>query len=303
MRSSGLPDMIKLHFLVLIWGFAAVLGRLISIPSVEIVFYRTGLAAIGLWILLRVTKVDLKINSKDLIKILGIGAVIGAHWIFFFASARISTVSVCLAGMATISLWTSLLEPIFHKRRIYVHEILLSLLLIVGLYTIFHFEFRYWLGLLFGVIAAFLAALFSVFNSGISSKFNHHLITYYEMVGACLLVVIFAPFYVIFLNPEGLELIPVGYDWAWLLILALVCTVYAYSHYVELMKRLTPFAINIVLNLEPVYGIILALIIFGDSEKMDSGFYLGAGIILTTLFLYPILNRKNQKKPTIPGMS
>ncbi len=300
--SRGVGDSIKLHFLVLIWGFTAVIGRLISIPSIEIVFYRTGLAAIGLYLLIKWMKISPRLKGKDFWKILGIGAIIGAHWIFFFASARVSTVSVCLAGMATTSLWTSILEPIYYRRRIYPHEVILSLLIIAGLYVIFHFEFEYWLGLLFAIISAFLAALFAVFNSSFSKEYNHHVITFYEMIGACILTIIFMPLYGSFISDSGVQLAATNMDWLWLAILALVCTVYAYSHYIELMKRLTPFAINIVLNMEPVYGIILAVLVFGESEKMDLGFYFGTLIILISIFIYPVLNR-NQKKDTIPGMS
>ena len=301
--SGGLRDSLKLHFLVMIWGFTAVLGRLISIPSIEIVFYRTSIAALCLYILLKWRKLAIAMPRKDLIRILGIGMIIGAHWIFFFASARVSTVSVCLAGMATTSLWTSLVEPAYFKRRLYLHEILLSLLIIIGLYIVFHFEFKYWLGLTYAIISAFLAALFSVFNSEVSKKYNHHVITMYEMAGACVLTILFLPIYGSLITNNGIQYLAEGIDWVYILILAILCTVYAYSHYVELMKRLTPFAINIVMNMEPIYGIILAVIIFGDSEKMNTGFYFGTGIIMLSIFLYPFLNKKHQRKDTIPGMS
>lgn len=294
-HSHSLNDNFKLHFLVVLWGFTAILGKLITIPSVEVVFYRTLLASFGLAILIYFKKRDFWIRRVDVLKIFGVGALIGAHWIFFFAAARVSNVSICLAGMATTSLWTSFVEPLLLKRRVKFHEVFLGLVIILGLYVIFRFEFDHALGLTFAIISAFLAALFSVMNSKISNRFNHSVITFYEMVGACISTALFFPFYSLFITGEPLELIPTNVDWIYLAILAGVCTVYAYAQYVELMKRMTAFAINLVLNMEPVYGIILAVIIFGESEKMNTGFYLGTLIILLSVFLYPMLNRKFAK--------
>lgn len=298
---SGFPDMLKLHFIVLLWGFAAILGRLISIPSVEIVLYRTLLAAAGLWLVCRWRGVSLNMPRTDLFRIMGIGALMAAHWIFFFASARVSTVSVCLAGMATTSLWTSMIEPIFHKRKIRLLEVILGLVIILGLYIIFRVEWGYWMGLLFAIISAFLAALFSVFNSLISHKYDHYAITYYEMSSAFIIVLVFLPVYALFISADGIDLYPTEMDWLWLVLLAGACTVYGWAQYIELMKRLTPFSVNLVLNMEPIYGILLAVVIFGESERMDPGFYLGAGVILISVFIYPYLNKN--RRSTIPEMS
>ena len=295
MKKYLYKDSIKLHFVVLIWGFAAILGRLVTMPSVEIVFYRVLLSAIALFVILRIRGFKLTVSRADLVRVLGIGSIMGIHWIFFFASVKVSTVSVCLAGMATTSLWTSILEPILFKRKIALHEVILGIVVIVGILTIFHFESGYWLGLLFAVISAFLAALFIVLNAQISRRYHHHLITYYEMIGACLVIVLILPFYSYYYTSDGLDIIPTGMDWIYLIILALVCTVYGWSEYVELMKRLTPFSVNLALNLEPIYGILFAVIIFGDSEKMNLGFYFGAFIILAAIFIYPMISKKSKR--------
>ena len=288
---STAKDYIQLHFIVFLWGFTAILGLLISIPSVEIVFWRTLLAAAGLGVLLLLRKRDFKIGFVEGLKIGGTGVLISLHWILFFASARVSTASVCLAGMATCSLWTSLLEPILFKRSIKLFEVMLGTVVIIGLYVIFRFEFDHALGLTMAIVSAILSALFSVLNAKFTHRLNPYMITFYEMLGACLGTVLFFPLYTGLFSDAGLKLLPKGLDWVYILILALVCTVYAYSISVELMKRMTAFVVNLAVNLEPVYGIILALIIFGEKEQMQPGFYLGTAIILLSVLAYPILNR------------
>ncbi|MEM6524627.1 MAG: DMT family transporter [Bacteroidota bacterium] len=284
-------DYLQLHFIVFLWGFTAILGLLISIPSVEIVFWRTLLASAGLGALLLLRKRDFKIGLVEGLKIGGTGVLISLHWILFFASARVSTASVCLAGMATCSLWTSLLEPLISRRSIKFFEVMLGLIVILGLYVIFRFEFDHALGLAMAVVSAVLSALFSVINAQFTHRHNPYMITFYEMMGAFLGTVLFFPIYTKFFSNVSLRLLPEGLDWLYILILALVCTVYAYSISVELMKRMSAFVVNLAVNLEPVYGIILALIIFGDKEQMQPGFYLGTGIILLSVLSYPILNR------------
>ncbi len=289
-------DFLTLHFIVLIWGCTAVLGLLIETPSVEMVFFRTLLAALGLLVLLKLWKRSLKIGSgRHLWFILGTGSLIAAHWILFFLSARISNVSVCLAGMATCSLWTSLIEPLFQKSKIKGFEVLLSIIAFVGIGVIFNVELDYLTGLLTAVLSAFIAALFTVINARFTKIYDPYVITFYEMVGASVTIFLFFPIYSGFFV-EQLSLNPSLSDWLYITILAMVCTVYAYSVSVQLMKRLSAFSINLVYNLEPVYGIILALIIFGESEKMSWGFYLGTSLILSSVLLYPLLNRRYKKK-------
>ncbi|MEO9871037.1 DMT family transporter [Ekhidna sp.] len=289
-------DYLTLHFTVLIWGFTAILGLLIEVPAVEVVFFRTLISAVGLWLLLVLWKRSLKIDSrKYLLIILGTGVLIALHWILFFLSARISNASVCLAGMATCSLWTSLIEPISQKKKIKGFEVLLSIIAFIGIGVIFNVEFDYLSGLLTAVLSAFVASVFTVINGRLTKKYDPYVITFYEMIGACAATALFFPFYTAYFV-DGLALNPSMFDWVYLSILAIVCTVYAYSVSVELMKRLSAFSINLVVNLEPVYGIILALVIFGDSEEMSPGFYLGTLLILTSVLLYPLLNRRYKKK-------
>lgn len=290
-------DYIKLHVIVFLWGFTAILGLLISLPPVEMVFYRTLLAAVGLYILLKLWKKPLRVNKKAFLGIFFTGSLIAAHWILFFLSARVSTASVCLAGMATCSLWTAFFEPLVKRKSIKTFEVVLGLIVILGLYVIFSFDFDHSLGLILAILSAMLAAIFSVINGQLTHRHNPYVITMYEMAGACISIIIFFPFYTYFFSETGnLELIPTTMDWLYLGILALICTVYAYSVSVEIMKNLSAYAVNLTVNLEPVYGIILALLVFGEKEQMNPQFYLGTGIILLSVLLYPVLNKRHKRR-------
>lgn len=295
-----MQDYMKLHFIVLIWGFTAILGLLISLPSVELVFYRTLIATLLLGFILYSKRLAFQVERRALLKILGTGVIIGLHWILFFASAKIATASVCLAGMTTGSLWTSFLEPLFYKRRIKSYEIFLGLIIIFGLYIIFQFEFNHVLGLSLSIISALMAALFSVINGQLVREHNHFVITYYEMMGACLSITLFFPFYALFFTEgQGLALSLSLNDVFYLFILSGICTVYAYSQSVKLMHKFSPYAINLTVNLEPVYGILLAFLFFGEKEKMTGGFYLGTLIILAAVIIYPYLKKYYEKPKTV----
>ncbi len=294
---SATSDYLRLHFVVWIWGFTAILGALITIPAVEIVFYRTLIASVALFIILLVGKRPMKLPVRAFLPIFLTGLVIAAHWILFFAAARVANVSVCLAGMATCSLWTSLLEPVINRRKVRLFEVVLGFLGFVGLYVIFQFDFQYKWGIMMAVASAFLGALFTVFNGKFIRKHNAYTITLYEMAGACLGVLLFFPFYSHFMTENGLQLLGIPMDWVYLLILSLVCTVFAFSESVTLMKRLSAFVVNLTVNLEPVYGIMLALLIFPEKEVMPANFYVGTGIILMSVLIYPVINRYYRRRP------
>jgi drug/metabolite transporter (DMT)-like permease len=294
--ASSVKDYLMLHFIVLIWGFTAILGLLISLPSVEIVFYRTLIATSLLGLIFLIKRQSLKVPQKELLKIIGTGFIISLHWILFFGAARVSTASVCLAGMATTSLWTAFLEPLASRKKIRPFEVMLGLLVIVGLYVIFRFEMNYWLGLIMAIASAFLGAVFTVLNSKLTKKHGPYHLTFYEMLGAFAFSALFLPIYKYFFSEEDLSMIPTQMDWFWLLILGGVCTVFAFSVSVELMRRITAFAVNLTVNLEPVYGIILAVLIFGEKEKMTSGFYWGTLIILIAVLIYPAQSFYNKRK-------
>ncbi|WP_426490503.1 DMT family transporter [Hymenobacter sp. 102] len=298
-----LKDYLRLHFIVLLWGFTAILGKLISVPPVELVFWRTLLAATGLGVLLAVRRQPWRVAAGEAAKLLGVGVLVAAHWITFFLAARLSSVSVCLAGLATLALWTSLLEPLVLWRRVRFYEVGLGLLTMVGLYLVSQAELDQLAGLLVAILSAGLSALFSVFNSKLVKRHTPFQVTLYEMAGACLSIVLFLPIYgQYFTEGRGVQLALSGYDWLWLLLLAGVCTVYAFSTSVELMKRISAFVVNLTINLEPVYGIVLAVLMYTlripgfGQEKLSTGFYLGTVVILSSVLIHPLLDQWNQRR-------
>lgn len=289
--SPPLRSYLQLHFLVLIWGFTAVLGLLISVTPTALVLYRTVLAAIGLAMVIVLRKKSFRVGKKDAVLMMLVGLLLSTHWILFFASARVSTASVCLAGMSTTSLWTSFAEPLFSRQRIRPLEVLLGLVAVAGLYIVFRFEFDHALGLLLSVASAFLAALFMVANSHLVKKHDAFVINFYEMIGASLCSLVFVTmFYQYDLNNQ-MPIWPKGNDWLWILILAWVCTVYAYSMGTHLMRQFSAYMVNLTVNLEPVYGIVLAFMFFGEKERMTIGFYIGTLVILLAVLAYPVLTR------------
>ena len=299
-------DFLELHFIIFLWGFTAILGKLISIPAVELVAIRTLITCLALALIIKSRGGLFKVGSLPFLKMLGVGFLIAAHWILFFASARVASISISLAGLATASLWTALLEPIFTRKKIKPHEILLAILIMIGLYVIFQFEFDHAVGIVMAVGSALMAAIFTIINSRLTKQYPSATITCYEMGGACLATVLFFPLYLAyFTDNAALDFSLSAMDWVWLMILTLVCTVYAYTGGVRLMQRISAFAMNLTVNLEPVYGILLAWIIFGESEQMSAGFYYGALIILAAVFIYPVLdsfyNRRILKQAAAPG--
>ncbi|SHL70375.1 DMT family transporter [Hymenobacter psychrotolerans] len=312
-----LKDYLRLHFIVLLWGFTAILGKLISVPPVELVFWRTLLAAAGLLGLLAVRRQPWRMPAGEALRLLGVGALVAAHWITFFLAARLSSVSVCLAGMATLALWTSLLEPLLLWRRVRFYEVGLGLLTMVGLYIVTQAVYSHptpaadcavpehgqLLGLGVAVISAGLSALFSVLNSTLVKRHTPMRLTLYEMAGACLSIVLFMPVYShYFTEGRGLQLALSGYDWLWMFLLAGACTVYAFSSSVELMKRISAFVVNLTINLEPVYGILLAVGMYTlrvpgfGQERLSTGFYIGTLVILLSVLIHPVLDQWNKRR-------
>lgn len=293
---------IKLHFIVFIWGFTAILGHLISLEAVSLVWYRMGIAIAFFLGYLWVAKIPFKVSAKARWALLGTGLLIALHWITFFHAIKISNISVTLACLSSGSFFGSLLEPIFYKRKIDISEIVMGILVIVGISTIFAVETQYFAGILTALVSAFLSALFSVIN-GIHVKrgLASTSITAWEMIGGWLFVGIF----ILFTQPLTLDFFTQVsiYDWGYLLILGSVATAYPFLESVRVMKDLSPFTILLTINLEPVYGILLAFVLFGDAEKMTPAFYLGGATILIAVVSNGVIKRikKNKaKKEALP---
>ena len=298
--SATLRSYLHLHFLVLIWGFTAIVGLMVSISPIVLVFYRAFLAAVGLALVILIKRKSFAVFGKaDLGKMLLTGVILSSHWILFFASARVSTASVCLAGMATTSLWTSLIEPLVYRKPVKPLEVTLGILAFAGLYVVFRFEFNHALGLALALASAFLCAVFTVVNSRLVKRYDGFVITFYEMIGASIFTLAFAFVARWQAWTPGAPMLPEAGDWIWILFLALVCTVYAAAMSVELMKQFSAYLINLTINLEPVYGIALAFFFFGEKERMTTGFYLGTVLILLAVLLYPVLSNWLPSKKSI----
>lgn len=293
MTTAQTSDYLKLHFIVFLWGSTAVIGKLISIPAVEMIFYRMLLASLGMIALMLIKKESFLIPTKDIIKLLLVGILVSTHWIAFFGSGQVSTASVSLVGFATASLWTAIIEPLSNRKKIQPLEIGLGIFVIIGLYIIFSFEFEYFLGLGLGILSGLLLAIFAVINSHLVRRIPSTTITMYEMLGGFLFTSAFLPIYKMYWAKGGeLQLSPTQMDWLYISILAIVCSVYAYSLSVELMKKISVFTIQLALNLEPVYGIIMAVILLNEGKYLNTPFYIGTAIILLAVLLYPYLKNR-----------
>lgn len=290
-------DYLHLHFIVILWGFTAIIGVKIELPTLQLVVMRTLLTVLGLGLYLRWRKIPLRMEPSLAWPLLLNGFLIGLHWLSFFGAARVANVSTCLAGLSTTSFWTSLIEPWLLGRRFRWYEAAMGLLVMAGLSIVVTAEWDKVGGLAIGLASAIFAAFFSVFNARFIQRHSATVITLYEMIGAAGLMSL--AWLVVGLSPVGGEnkpLVPSGADWGYLLVLSFVCTVYAYAAAVDLLKRFTPFAMNLTINLEPVYGIVLAWLLLGDAEKMTPAFYAGTALILASVLTYPLLHRLVEKR-------
>ncbi|MDZ4716081.1 MAG: DMT family transporter [Cytophagales bacterium] len=286
------PDYLRLHFVVILFGFTGILGKLISIPAVEMVFYRTLLAAAGMAVLFLWTRRRFILPKRDALILLLTGCIVGLHWLTFFVSGRIANVSVSLVGFATASFWTAFLEPLMNRTRIKAVEVILGLFVLTGLVVIFSSDFEYSVGLFIAILSGLTCAVFTIINARLVKRLDPSTITLYEMIGAMLTIALFFPLYRQTWAPGNqLHLMPQPLDWVWMLLLAWLCTVYAYTAAVRLFRTLSVFQFQLTLNLEPVYGIVLALIVFGDDERMNLHFYTGTFLILCTVFAYPLIRK------------
>lgn len=303
---SNLKHQVFLHLIVLIWGVTGILGDYIDLPisqivskeiqeaiiSFKIVFFRTGIAALSLiliGIFLKKTKV---LSKKEILILLGVGAIICLHWFAFFYAIRISTVSIAVVCMTLSTLFTSFLEPIFFGRKIQLNEIIISTVIILGIIIIFGFEFEYYWGIIFGILSAFFASLFTVINGVLIKSIPSFKITKFEMLGAFVV----SSIGLLFFNEINDELFSISKEnYFYLIILAIVCTTFAFMASVWVMKFVTPFTVSVSINMEPIYTIIIAVMLNPFKEKMSLGFYIGGAIILIAIFTNAYLKKSSRK--------
>lgn len=283
-------NLLILHITVFVWGFTGILGNLITVSATQLTWYRVLIGFVSLYIYFKASGNDLRVTKKAFMQFILTGAVVGAHWVLFFESIKVSTVSVTLVCISSVTLFTALLEPLFYKRRISAVELFIGLFVIGGIYLIFKFEHQYVKGIVLGLLCAVFASLFSIFNSKLVRKNDPTVISFYELFGAWCWISIF----MLFFGGFNAKLILNTADILYLLLLGTVCTSMAYVAAVMVMKELSPFRVALASNLEPIYGILLAWAIFGQEEVMSVGFYVGAAIILMAVFSYPFFKMKSK---------
>ncbi|MEW7291319.1 DMT family transporter [Aquimarina sp. 2304DJ70-9] len=306
MLSAKLQNYLHLHFIIFVWGFTAILGELISVEAIPLVWYRMLLASGFIYLYIKAKRISLTVSRKLFFTLFIAGVIIALHWITFFAAIKVSNVSITLAMLSTGAFFTSILEPIFYKRRLIWYELLFGMLVICGLYIIFNVEGDYVLGIIYALCSAFLSAIFSLINGKIAQQYNASMISFYELLCGVAVITIYLMISTFF--GKEFEGFTISFfqlsitDWIYMLILASVCTAYAFIGSVHVMKYLSPYTVMLTVNLEPVYGIALAFLIFGDSEKMNPQFYYGAVLIFCTVILNGIFkNAKKRKRQSTLG--
>jgi drug/metabolite transporter (DMT)-like permease len=287
--------MLQLHAAVLLWGFTGVLGRAISLSAPVLVWYRMLLTALIMAVILTYRKQWVKIAGKDMKQLILVGCLMGLHWVAFYGSIKASNASIALVCLSTASVFTSLLDPFVNNSKYDFKEILLGLLALAGVYLIYSFQQLYAWGILWGVIAAILSSVFTVLNKRIASKYPARTMVFYEMSTGWVLISILLPLQFIY-DPVTV-MMPQGYDWIWLLILSLCCTVWAQSLALNALKHISSFTATLSVNLEPVYGIILAVIFFNENQELNTGFYAGMGLICLSVILQTLRVLKPKSSP------
>ena len=296
MQSDSLKSYLHFHLIVFIWGFTAVLGALITIDALPLVWFRMGLASVFIYIYIKIRGISLSLSPKALIGFFIAGLVIAVHWLTFFGAIKISNVSITLAMMSTGAFFTALLEPIFYKRKLIWYELLFGVVVVAALYLIFEVESGYRTGIIMALVSAFLSAVFTLINGKFIKKHNPTKISFYELLFGTLCVTLYLAFAKAdtFFTSQFFNLPTM--DWVYIAILATACTGYAFIAAVAVMKHLSPYTIMLTINLEPVYGILLAFLVLGDAERMSTEFYYGAVLILAVVIANGILkNRKSFK--------
>ena len=295
-----------LHAIVLIFGFTGILGKLISLDAERLVFWRVllGGGLVAIW--LRATQKFKAFTGRDRAQVVVVGCIAAIHWVTFFASIKVSNVSVALATLATAPLFVSLVEPVVHKRRLDWREMMLGIVILCGLFILLigpsAHDFvvdspSYYTGIVLALVSAFLAAVFSTLNSVLIQKYDSANLTRLQLLSAAALLLIY-----FLAQGKGWERdfweIPKP-DWLWMALLATFATAFAYLMSIEVMKKLTPFTTAVAINMEPVYTIVLAALIFGEEERMSRWFYLGTAIIVGAVFVDAWLKRRTRRQKAL----
>ncbi len=279
---------LQLHFAVLLYGLTAILGDLISISAVSLVWWRVLFTSLSLLFFVQFGRSIIRLPRRTILILLGIGVIVALHWITFYGSIKLANASVALAAMATTSLYTSIIEPIITGKRFEWLELVLGLLVIPPMLMIAtQLDFSFLTGLYVGLFSAFLAALFATLNKKMVDAADAYQVSFLEMSSACLFITVLLPF----ISKNEISFRPIGMDWVYLGILALFCTTLAFVISMKALKYVSAFDANLVINLEPVYGILLAIVILKEHKELGPSFYIGIVLIMTIVLAHPILKK------------
>lgn len=286
MPNDKLKTYLNLHLIVFIWGFTAILGALITLDSTILVWYRMFFSAVFLLFFVLLKKKTFHVPFKDLFKLIIAGLLIAVHWIFFFKAIHISNVSITLSVFSLGAFLASLLEPLFYGRKILWYEVFFGIIIVAGLTLIMKVEIRYMDGIYYALVSIVLGVLFTLMNGKLIERHDSSIISFYEF----LFGTVFIGSYFLYQHDFTKDFFVLSSkNWILILVLASVCTAYAFTASIKVMRKLSPYTVMLTTNLEPVYGIILAYFILGEKEKMSMGFYIGAIIILITVILNGII--------------
>jgi drug/metabolite transporter (DMT)-like permease len=273
------------------------LGRLISLNEGLLVWYRLMITLVTLYFLMKAKKQFESVSSKQRWQFFAIGGLLAFHWCFFYGSIKYSNVSIALTCLSSTGLFTALLEPLITRKKVVLTEMFLGLLAIAGIYLIFHFDPQYKTGIILGVIAAILTCVFSILNKTQVSYNAPRIVMLYELCGGFLLLTVLMPFYLYFLPTD--HWIPVKTDIIWFLLLSWVCTILTMDLSLQALQKVSAFTQNLTLNLEPVYGIVLAFVVYNENKYLSKWFYYGFALILLSVILQMLRIIKSRKKPVI----
>ena len=292
MQKNKLKSLIHFHFIVFIFGFTAILGSLISIESLALVWYRMLIAFIFLILIAVIFKINIKVSNKLLIKLLFCGVLISLHWITFFKAIKVSNVSITLSVLSLGAFLTSFLEPLFYERKIIPYEVFLGVFVVFGTSLIFKSQYYYIEGIFYALISVFLSVIFGLINGKLIKQASPLVISIYELLGGVILTTLI----LIFIGDFSFDFFNISkVDWFWLLLLGSVCTAYAFVISVKVLKHLTPYSLMISINMEPVYGIILAIIILNENTVLSTEFYIGFILIFISVILNGIIKLRQNK--------
>lgn len=283
-----------LHIAVILAGFTGVFGKLISLNEVLLTWYRLFFSAIFLFILLKILKVEKLKNSKEKLSIAKVGLLITAHWIFFYASIKYSTISIGVICYCLTSFFTALFKPLINKKPFVVSEMILSGITLIGISLIFHFDTSYQLGIAFGVISSAIGALYTIYNERLAkSNYDSKIINYYQMIGGTIGLGVLLPIY-LFVVPTS-YIIPNVQDIIYLILLSIFCTVGLYVAVTEVLSKISAFTVNLSFNLEPIYSIIIAFLFFNEGKNVLPSFYVGVCCVILSVVLQSLFFVRRSK--------